>query len=172
MKQLYKKSGLSKCFLLLILLCGSHWSHGHGLNMATFEIFQEGQTYQLRASLDREDLGRSVLTNYRELGQPGDWEAMKPFIARYLKSNFQLIINAHCVDIQVKEVSYTQNLVTISAELPLQVFEEVKTIQVLNTCLIDYKSRHSNVIRATLNGRERSFLLNSDRIRTIIDYRA
>ncbi len=142
----------------------------HGMHMAIFEISQTEEGCSLNISFDKEDLVKSLLTNYPDLSGKQDIASMRSHIVAYLNSNFQLRFNTQCIDVDVTDILYAKNYVRIKASLLTEVNEMIRSVSVFNTCLIDYTEGHTNVVRAHLNGRFRSFKLDRERTSTFIDY--
>ena len=156
-------------FILLINLVVYEVS-AHDIRLATYEINLSREGYTLDINFDKIDLQRSLVNNYPENWEQINNEGMNGYIEMYLESNLQLSFNAQCVDINIESIVHDEEYIRVHASLSVKI-DDVVTIEVANTCLIDYNDRYSNVVRSNLNGRSRSFHLNNERIRTVIDYR-
>lgn len=153
--------------ILLLLLC--HFSYAHDIKMAVFEITESGNGYALDISFDKLELEKSLITAYPELLTMNDNERRERFIIEYLEGNFQMMFNGSCVSPEIHSVSYERDYVRVHATV-VRHFTDIKTIDVFNTCLIDYNKGHLNIIKVSLHDRVRTFRLSADRIRTTIDY--
>lgn len=146
------------------------FGYNHDIRMAIFEISKGNENYALDISFDKTDLERSLITAYPELLPMTDNKTRESHIKDYLESNFQLAINNKCVVPNIEAVTYEDEYVRIHATIPIK-WQRVETINVFNTCLLDYNEGHSNIIKVSLNDRTRTFRLSAERITTIVDYR-
>ena len=156
--------------LLILFVLFSCFGYGHDIRMAIFEISKDSKNYTLDISFDKKDLERSLITAYPKLLTAKDNMTRESYIKDYLESNFQLAINNNCVVPNIEAVTYEDEYVRIHATLPIK-WQNVETINVFNTCLLDYNEGHSNIIKVRLNERTRTFRLSSERITTVVDYR-
>ncbi|UII33454.1 hypothetical protein LVD17_06410 [Fulvivirga ulvae] len=159
-----------KYLLSILFVLFSCVGYGHDIRMAIFEISEDNKNYTLDISFDKKDLERSLITAYPELLTVKDNMTRESYIKDYLESNFQLAINNKCIAPNIEAVTYEDEYVRIHATLPIK-WQSVETINVFNTCLLDYNEGHSNIIKVRLNKRTRTFRLSAERITTVVDYR-
>lgn len=159
-----------KFSLTALFLLFSYFGYGHDIRMAIFEIYKDNKSYILDISFDRMDLERSLITAYPELLTTADEEVREAYLKDYLESNFQLAFNSSCVVPNVEVIIYEEEYVRVHATLPIK-RQKIETINVFNTCLLDYNEGHSNIIKVNLNDRVRTFRLSAERNMTIVDYR-
>lgn len=153
---------------LLLILAFSKPVYGHDIKMAIFEISRQKSGYILEVNLDKDDFEKSLLTTYPVLLQSDDPGLKEHSIREYFYNNFQLHINAQCQEMRVEKITYQEEYVKISIELPHK--GTVKEINVFNTCLIDYNPGHMNIFKANLHNKVRTFKLSEERITTTFSY--
>ncbi|TRX61336.1 hypothetical protein FNH22_04580 [Fulvivirga sp. M361] len=158
---------MKKHIIIIIILFLCYNSYGHELNMAIFEITRGDSGYVLNINFDRRNLEKSLVTTYPELINAHHEVSWRIHIQEYLAANFQLIVNEQCTEIDIHAIDYEQDYIRITASLPLPEVQ-IQTINVFNTCLIDYNETHSNLIRTNVFGKARAFRLDKDRIEVVI----
>ena len=159
-----------KRILIIILLTVSHFGYSHDMKMAMFEIFKSDVGYGLDMSFDKLDFEKSLITSFPEMSGLKDSEARAAYIIHYIESNLQMDFNGVCITPEVQSIVYEEEYVRVYAMLPLQL-DDIHTINIFNTCLIDYNEGHMNIIKVRLNGAVRTFRLSAERIRTTVEYK-
>ncbi|MGB3464712.1 MAG: DUF6702 family protein, partial [Cyclobacteriaceae bacterium] len=90
-------------------------------------------------------------------------------IMKYLHNNFQLSLNDHCVSPVLQSISADDEFIRLKLSVA-NCSAKVNKITVFNTCLVNSIDGHSNIFRAKINGKDRSFRLTENRISTEITY--
>lgn len=151
-------------FLLIYCLSWSKAVCAHDIRLAFFEL-KESQTgeYSLSVSFDKEDLAQAIPVTI------GLTDSHKRRILHYLNENFQLSLNDQCVGTSLISISEEADFVRLQFKVE-NFKEKIKSIRIFNTCLIEEIEGHSNIFKALINGKSRSFRLTESRITTEFEY--
>lgn len=156
--------------LIIVLLCVSHFGYAHDIKMAMFEISKSDAGYALDMSFDKLDLEKSLLTSFPEISGLTDNTLRAEYIKDYIESNLRMDFNGVCASPQISSIIYEEEYIRVYATIPLPL-DSIHTIEVFNTCLIDYNKGHMNIIKVSLNDTVRTFRLSAERIRTTVEYK-
>ncbi|MTI38550.1 DUF6702 family protein [Fulvivirga lutimaris] len=154
--------------IILITFLVNISAYGHSARMAIFELSETDGHYTMSVALDIDDLLKSLITSYPEFEKANTEREYEEFINRYLQANFQLQINSQCQEMIVRSISNDDEYVRILIDLPFS--GDAVSLNVFNTCLIDYNEGHLNIFKSSLHDRIRTFKLDKDRISTELSY--
>ena len=159
-----------KTYLMISLLLVTLTANAHDIRLAIFEISEpsSGNHLLLNASIDIEELGRSLLEAYPDYINSSTAEQEKKIIA-YITKNLQITIGQQLTKIKNVSINYDGEFVKVKADIS-DVTTPIRRIYIENTCLIESNRGHSNIIKCKLYGKLRSFRLTEDRISTVIEY--
>lgn len=149
--------------ILLLTIC--FFGYGHDIKMAIFEIYEGESSLEMSISLDKEDFLATLSTEFHELTS----ENLELLAFQYLDSKIAININGECTTFTIDEVEFSDLNIHIRGSLNIQI-NEVKEVQMTNTCMIELFKDHDNIMKLKLNDRTRSFRLNQNRTSTIATY--
>ncbi len=148
-----------RLFLVVMVSVSFLKSAAHDLRIAYFEISKKEAGYELVVRFDRQDI----------LKELGAFSELDVALTSYLASHLSLLFDGEKVNWQVNDVTMDQLFIQMKCSLQTR-RNQVSTINVWNTCLIDAVEKHDNIVISQLHGRSRSFRLNRKREQTIIKY--
>ena len=159
-----------KALFLLLLLSFASTLEAHDIRIAIYELSESDDKDHLilNASVDAEDLEKSLRSTYKEYQQASSAEKEQWMII-YFSKHLQFNIGGQFVQMKGFSFRYEEGFVKVNAVLPYT-SRPIRQINVVNTCLIDYTEGHSNIIKCKLHGKLRSFRLTEDRTSTLIEY--
>lgn len=152
--------------LSLALLTIASLGYGHDIKMAIFEISANGPELSMTVAIDKEDFLEIMQEEFPEAFAHRE---LKELASQYLDSKLSVEINGYCTSIHLHEIEYGALNIQLKGALAVP-NAPIEEIQVTNRFMIDRVKDHDNIMRFKLNGKNRSFRLNSDRVSTIATY--
>lgn len=148
---------------LILILSSFLSSEFHDFKIGRFELRPEDESITLYVRLDRFNILEAIkskCTNYNELDK---------CFEDYLNSHFALSFDGEkATPKHIKHV-FKEEFIELYFDLEVSP-NGVNKIEVFNNALLEISDRQENILYSMLNDKRRSFRMNKDRIRTIIQY--
>lgn len=134
--------------------------------MALFDLTKMSEEeYHLKATFDRINLLKVLRTKY----SIADEDSLSVPLTDYLTNHTAFYFDEEPVDIEWQTATTGTKFVSIEAKLYSKI-DSPYNIRILNDCLVDDISQHSNLVRIYLYEGKRIFKLDSHRKSTMVQY--
>ena len=151
-------------YLLAIVFFLPLYVFAHGGHQAFYVIEKGKSAWTLTVKMETAD----IETELESKGLKADY--MPLGIEQYLKENLVISINEAVVN-RTFNSSYSSRGYTFCSFDMTEVPEELKKIQITNTCFKDYDHSYDNLISIIVDGEEVSFKMDANRTEIIHDFK-
>jgi exo-beta-1,3-glucanase (GH17 family) len=158
------KSSITGFILLIALLFLFSGAAHHPIYVSVTEIEHNAKENSLEISCkiftsDLEAVLRKNNKNKVDLLAPTDKKAMEALVSNYIQQHLKIIVNEKPV--QLSFVGYEQNEETIQSYFQVNEVKSIKSMEVLNNILYEYKSEQISIIHVIIDGKRKSTKLNN-----------
>lgn len=147
-----------KYYVLIGFLAWSGLLPLHDIAMARFDLTQVEDRFFIAIELDKEDTYKTLSL---ELGSP--IASLKEPLAVYLSRHLDVELNKEQVRFTIDEIKENRLFFNVKISSPSTGIQQVGSVKVKNTCLIETVANQSNIFLFDLNGKTRMFRLHEGR---------
>ena len=167
------KSSITGFILLTALLFLFSGAAHHPIYVSVTEIEHNTKENSLEISCkiftsDLEAVLRKNNKNKVDLLAPRDKKAMEALVSNYIQQHLKIAVNEKPVKLSF--VGYEQNEETIQSYFLVDEVKSVKSMEVLDNILYEYKSEQMSIIHVIVDGKRRSTKLNNPEEIFMINY--
>lgn len=137
---------------------------GHDVKISIFELQSKNNFLEFSMQFDKKDLAKAIC-----MISPIKVSEHFDNIQDYLASNLSLHFNDEKVQICFTQLREDEYHVKINAMIYYPE-ASIKTIKVVNTCLIDIIDENLNIVNTRLYNKFRSFRMDKERTSIFIEY--
>ena len=130
--------------------------------LATFDLWVEEETIFMEVKFDKRHLELAITETYDEA-------FCQEMVEKYLINHSQWLVDEEVMDIEVFHFKVEHNSCSLKAKLNLK-SNEIHSLEVRNTCLIDQVVNHSNIVFVHHLGKDRAFRLSRRKTQTLITW--
>lgn len=134
--------------------------HKYYVSVTEIEYVKEKKSVQIITRLFVDDLEFVLRKRYNEnltLTKKNESEAVNTFLIKYLKDKFQVKINGEEVTYEFIGKEYDTDIVYCYMEI--KNVSQIKSFEVQNTLLFDGFEDQQNIVKTTINSKNKSFIL-------------
>lgn len=162
---------LFKWLLVCVLQLPSFSLHPVFVSVTQIEYNTKEKTLEISCKIFTDDFEKTLRSAYKtkiDLLDKSMHEKMEPLVFDYIKKHLQLSINGKPQ--QLKWVGYEQNEEGIESYLQADEINSVKSLQVIDNILYEYKSEQISLIHVMVNGERQSKKLNNPEDKTTFEF--
>ena len=164
------KNLLSK-FLLLILLFGitSFGLHKFYVSIYQINFNQNKKMLEITSRIFIDDLNDALKLKYNKkthIGEVNENPEDLILLKRYLAENFSLKINSQEKTINFVNKERDGNVIVCYYNV--KEVSKIKTLEITNTCLVEWNADQQNIIQTTIYSKKKTLLLTSDNVKGLL----
>lgn len=153
-------------FILFIMAAGLTSAAAHKFYVGVFqmEYVPAKKQVQLTARLFVDDVEKTLNKKYGKrfyFGSKQELEGAEEYLKRYLAEKMEISLNGKVQPVKFLAREMEDDVLICYFTIPAQ--NEVKSIRVSNTILMESFSEQQNIIHAKINGNRKSLLLTNDK---------
>lgn len=158
------KSSITGFIMLIALLFLFSGAAHHPVYVSVTEIEHNAKENSLEISCkiftsDLEAVLRKSNKIKVDLLAPSDKKAMETLVSNYIQQHLKISVNEK--PLQLSFVGYEQNEETIQSYFQIDNVKSIKSMEVQNNILYEYKSEQISIIHVIVDGKRRSTKLNN-----------
>lgn len=149
--------------MIFLILLSLFSKESHEFSIGRFELRPEDSQITLYIKLDRKDLLEAIKSNCT------DYNKLDQCFEDYITSHFTLSFDGKPVSPIHNKHVFNDEFIELFFDLNTSP-EGVTRIEVFNNTFLDLYERQENILYFLLNDKKRSFRMNKDRVRIIVQY--
>lgn len=162
-----------KIFLLIVILPLMAFSgfHKYYISVTQVDYIQEKQSLQITTRIFIDDFEKVLRERYNEnivLAGKEETKEVNKYIETYLRSKIRVRINDK--DMNLIFIGKEYDIDIIQCYIEIQNVTEVKSIEITNEVLFDLFEDQQNMIKTKINSNQKSFLLNTNNKKALLNF--
>ncbi len=146
----------------LLLYKAENTPHPFFVSVTEIQHNSQTKTLEISCKIFTDDFEKTLRQNYKthvDLLNAKDKAAMDTLISRYIKQHLQIITDG--VLLNLKYVGFENDQEAVWCYFQVENVAKVKTIDINNNLLFEYKKQQTNLLHVTVNGITKSTRLNN-----------
>jgi len=148
--------------LFLLIPLFAFTLHKYYVSLCEIEYVEEQQSIQIILGLFTDDIEFSLNKDHQtklHIGAENEIENVDAYFEDYLNNNFKIIVNEELKTYKFIGKEYDDDIVRFYLEI--LAIKELKSIEVLNTCLLRDFDEQQNIIKIKVKKLHKSFYLDN-----------
>jgi hypothetical protein len=136
--------------------------HPFFVSVTEIQHNSKARILEISCKIFTDDFEKTLRQNYKthvDLLHPKDKAAMDKLISGYIKHNLQIISDGAVLNLQY--VGYENDEEAVWCYFQVENIANIKTIDINNNLLFEYKKQQTNLLHVTVNGIRKSTRLNN-----------
>jgi hypothetical protein len=160
-------------FLLIVLipLLSSFYAHKYYLSVTELQYNEEENAIQIITRLFYDDLEAVLQERYEKslkVNPDEDQEKLNKYLSKYITQKIGITVNGNTQNLNFLGKEYEDDYIVCYIEITG--IEDIKTIEIQNTALMDLFEDQKNMVHTHILGKKKSLLLRDGKTKAVLNF--